>query len=265
MISGNTRVFAILADPVAQVRTPEFINRIFESRGEEAVLVPLHVGADQLPVVWQGLRATKNFQGMVVTVPHKTVAVSLCDEISDAARVVGAVNVVRKDREGRFIGDILDGEGFLAGLLQEGIDPATQRVLLLGAGGAGSAIAYSLARHGVRSLTIANRTRGKAQSLADTLLTHFPDLRVSATDQPDGDFDLVVNSTSLGMALSDPLPLDPSLLKPAMTVAEIIMKPKLTALLEAAQGVGCRIHYGEHMLACQSVGMANFMCDQEPA
>ena len=205
------------------------------------------------------MRDVINFGGMVVTVPHKTAIARLCDALTPDAAMVGAVNVVRRAPDGRLVGDILDGRGFVAGLRLSGIEPAGMRAYLAGAGGAANAIAFSLADAGVSLLTIHNRTRAKVEEMISRLRTVFPavELRVGS-DDPSG-HDLVVNATSLGMAESDPYPLDVNALTPVQTVAEIIMRPEITPLLVAARDKGCRIQLGMPMLAAQLDLMAKFM------
>lgn len=258
-ITGATRLFAILADPIHHVKTPQAINRLFAERGAEAVMVPMHVSSAGLPALVAGLRAMHNFEGFIATVPHKTAMVALCDEITSAAERIGAVNVVRRDAEGRLHGDILDGKGFVAGLRREGIEPAGKRVYLAGAGGAANAIAFALADAGVCHLTIANRTRAKARDLLDRLSSAYPALSVAIGTPDTAGHELVVNGTSLGLHADDALPCDVGTLDPSQTVAEIIMQPAQTPLLEAAMARGCRVHFGAPMLECQIELMAAFM------
>ena len=258
-ITGDTRLYAILADPIHHVKTPQSMNRLFKERGVNAVLVPMHVDAQHLHFAVAGLRAMRNLDGFVVTVPHKSAIVDLCDELTPAASRVGAVNVVRRDLDGRLHGDILDGRGFVAGLRTKGIDPAGMSVYLAGAGGAANAIAFALAEAGIRQLTIANRTSAKAMALIDRVAASYPDLALMAgTEDPSG-HDLVVNGTSLGLRPEDPVPCDVARLDPAQIVAEIIMHPAETPLLKAAKAKGCRIHFGAPMLACQIEMMVAFM------
>lgn len=258
-ISGTTRVFAILADPIHHVQTPQAMNRLFSSMGLDQVLVPFHVSPSDLERVVNGLRGIKSLDGFIVTVPHKTAIVDLCDSVSEAARLVGAVNVVTRTCDGKLHGEILDGEGFVSGLRQAGIELEGRAVYLAGAGGAANAIAFALAASGIGWLTIANRSREKATSLVDRLAKAFPDLQVTiGTNDPSG-YDLVVNGTSLGLKEGDPLPCDVTLLTADQVVAEIIMKPVITPLLAAAQKVGCRIHEGLPMLLCQIELMAAAM------
>ncbi len=259
MITGNTRLYAILADPVAQVRTPQALNEHFASIGEDAVLVPVHVAPDGLQAVLGGLRRMMNLAGFVVTVPHKITMAELCDELGPAARAIGSVNTVRRTPDGRLVGEMFDGTGFVGGLRRQGHDPAGQRVLLLGAGGAASAIAFALADAGARQVAVANRTRQRAETVVAHVHRALPQADIAVGDADPRGYDMVVNATSLGMRPDDPLPLDVARLDPQTLVAEIIMKPELTRLLEAARQRGCRIHYGRHMLDCQVDLMARFM------
>jgi shikimate dehydrogenase len=258
-VSGKTKLYGIVADPIGQVKAPEMMRKVFEQRGIDGVLMPMHVAPKDLSAFTQALRGIQNFGGMVVTVPHKTTIGVLLDEITAAARTVGAVNIVRRDPDGRLFGDILDGRGFVAGLRLHGIEPKGKKILLAGAGGAANAIAFALAEAGATQLAVYNRSADKVRAMFARLAPVYPQVElVLGTRDPQG-YDLVVNATSLGMASADPLPLDASLLNAEQTVAEIIMAPALTPLLAAAQARGCRIQYGAPMLACQIELMADFM------
>jgi shikimate dehydrogenase len=134
VITGQTRVLAILGDPLEQARAPMLINAALAERGQDAVLVPLRVARGDLAPVIEGLRAVESFRGAVVTMPHKSAVVALLDDVSPEARQLGACNVIRRDPDGRLIGTMLDGEGFTAALRRAGHDVLGQRVFLAGAG-----------------------------------------------------------------------------------------------------------------------------------
>lgn len=264
-ITGATRLYTIVADPIGQVRAPEVLNHYFQDAGHDGVMVPVHVDAAGLSAVLDGFRRTKNMGGFVITVPHKTAVAQACDELGPTGRVVGSVNAVRREPDGRLVGEMFDGKGFVAGLRLKGHEPAGKRVLLLGAGGAAGAIAYALLEAGVASLVIANRTRAKAEAVIERLRPDFPDADVRAGDADPADCDIVVNATSLGMKPDDALPIDVSLLQPRHLVAEIIMKPETTALLARAGEAGCTVHYGRHMLDEQIRLIAEFLGVQAKA
>ena len=258
-ITGKTRLYAIVADPIHHVKTPQSINRLLEERGIDGVMVALHVNAEQLSAAISGLRAIDNLGGFVVTVPHKTAIISLCDEVTDAAMQIGAANVVRREADGRLVADMLDGKGFIAGLLRSGIAVRDRSVYLAGAGGAANAIAFALAEAGIARLTIGNRTKGKAVDLIQRLSLAYPSLSAQVGTTDPAGHDLVVNATSLGLRAGDPLPLAVAKLSASQTVCEIIMDPADTPLLVAAKEKGCAIQYGAPMLAGQVELMAAFM------
>lgn len=258
-ISGQTKIYVIVADPIQQVKTPQNINKWIGRAGADAVLVPMHVAAENLKDWVLAMRSIKNLGGMVVTVPHKMAIKEYCDELTPAAKMVGAVNIIRRELDGRFIGDILDGQGFVAGLKRSKIAITGKKVMLCGAGGAANAIAFALAQEGISALGIYNRTRPKVDEMISRLKPLYPRVQLYAcTDNP-VDFDIIVNATSLGMSDTDPMPFNAGKLVSDQIVAEIIMKPALTPLLAVAQSKGCTIQFGLPMLECQIDLMANFM------
>lgn len=257
-ITGQTRVLAILADPIAHVKAPPLINAIAVKRGKDAVMVPLQVAPKDLPQAFEMLRKIKSFDGGIITVPHKNAALALCDEVSPRAQLVGAINVIQRSSDGRILGDVLDGIGFMAGLKAAGHQLQGKRVFLAGAGGAAKAIAEACGAEQVARVTIYNRTTARAQELCDRLATAYPDTEfVAGGARPLGE-DIVINGTSLGMNPQDALPLDPERLTPAMVVAEVIMVPEITPLLAAAQAKGCRLQLGKPMLDHQAELMSDF-------
>ncbi len=258
-ISGLTRFVGIVADPIGHVMAPGLLNALYASRGADVVMVPMHVRPEQLGQVVQGLRGIASFDGFVATIPHKTAMPALCDALTPEARQAGAVNIVRRTPEGRMIGGLLDGLGFVAGLRASGIEPRGLGAYVAGAGGAGSAIAWALAAAGVTRLTLANRTAQRAQALAQRIAARHPALQLAVGSADPSGHELVVNGTSLGMQPGDPLPLDATRLEPAQIVAEIIMKPAETALMAAARARGCRVQPGLPMLSAQVALMAEFM------
>lgn len=258
-ITGTTRLFGILADPIHHVKTPQRLNELFASTGYDGVCVPLHAKADKLAGVLDGLRAMENLGGVIVTVPHKTAVLALADDATPEARLIGAANVLRREPDGRLVAHMLDGEGFVRGLESTGVSLRGKTLYLAGAGGAANAIGFAVVAAGVARLTIGNRTAAKAEDLKKRILSLHPqaDIVIGTTD-PSG-HDVVVNATSLGLTPGDPLPLDVAKLEPKQLVCEIIMQPKDTALLVAARARGCPVHYGAPMLASQIELMAQFL------
>lgn len=259
---GRLRLYGLIGDPVAQVRAPHPATRRLRDLGANAALLPFHLPAPHLAQVFASLRLLGNFDGMVITVPHKMPMAALLDTLSDRARLVGAVNLARREPDGRWHGDIMDGVGFCRGLAVTGFDPAGQVAFVIGGGGAGSAVAVELARAGA-NLRIYDVMPDRAEALAAKLRAAGYDAQAAARPDPAGAA-LVVNATPLGMQPGDPLPVDPALLTPDMLVAEVVMKPPVTAFLDAARQLGCRIQLGEQVMLQQLDAMVQFFAETAP-
>lgn len=251
-ISGKTRIMFILADPVAHIRGSVVLTRELRALGHDIAISPLHVGPVDLEGAVRAIRSFQNVVGFGVTIPHKIAVCPFIDELLPQAKLVGSVNFVRRDPDGRLIGDNIDGAGFIDGARASGIDFKGKRVLQIGAGGAGRSIAFSIAASGAAALGISNRTEAKARDLAQAARAAYPGCDAFATPAEATGYDAIVNTTSLGMKPDDPLPIaDPSHLTSGMTVSEIIMSPEMTPLLLEAQRRGCRISLGKTMLEHQ--------------
>ncbi|MCZ7934790.1 shikimate dehydrogenase [Agrobacterium leguminum] len=252
MISGSTKTFYMIAHPIHHVRTPEIINPVFEARGIDAIMVPVHFTPEDFKTGWEAIRRTQNLGGIVVSVPFKELAYELSDEVDEMARPLGAVNVVRRTGVGKLVATNLDGDGFLRGMLNGGHDAKGRKALVIGAGGAGKAISFALAGSGCASLRITDVNGDRATALVEDIRRRYGDLDVTVSDNALSDVDLVVNATPCGLhPETDPLPLDTDLLRPGMIVADIVMKPRDTPLLKAAVSAGCDVRYGAGMLDTQ--------------
>lgn len=247
-ITGKTQIMFVLAHPVDHVRASAVLNAHFRATGQDIAVSPLHVLPDDLGTVLGAIRKMRNVVGFGVTIPHKIDVIAHLDSTTEAARQVGAVNFVRRHADGTLTGDNLDGVGFVSGLRKNGVQIEGRRALQSGAGGAGRAVAFALAAAGVAELAIVNRDREKAEALAAAICARHPSCRASADPFWDRPFDLVVNTTSLGMKSSDPLPIDIARIDPAATVAEVVMTPPVTPLIEAARERGCKTVDGRIML-----------------
>lgn len=257
-VSGDTRVYAIVGDPIAQARSPLVFNEIFQRLGVNAVLVPMQVPVAALPTAIAGLKSIVNLDGIVVTVPHKIAMTALVDRLMPIARKVGAINCMRRTGDGEWIGEMFDGEGFARGLRKQGHEPRGMRVFLAGAGGAGKAVAHALASAGVQSLQVVDMDPAKQAALVTELARSYPGLEVKAAGTEPSGVDLVVNATPCGMAADDPLPFSIDRLDERTLVADIIMKPERTRLICQAEERGLRTQLGRHMLENQAEVVAEF-------
>jgi shikimate dehydrogenase len=212
-------------------------------------------GADALPTLIAAAK-TMGFSGLNITYPCKQAVIPLLDELSDEARAMGAVNTV-VFRDGRAIGHNTDGSGWRWGFERTLPDADLSRVVLLGAGGAGSAIAHSLMRMRTAALVIVDRDGVRADALAAELNKQYGGSRASATTAAAEALQGatgVVHATPTGMDKLPGLPLGAELLRPDLFVAEIVYFPLETALLEAARALGCRTVDGGTMAVGQAIG-----------
>ncbi len=263
-LDGETRLFAILGDPIAQVKSPGGITQAMVRRGANAILVPMHVRPAEYDAFMRAAPGIQNLEGLVMTVPHKIPATVYVETLTDRARFLGACNILRRITPGGgWHADATDGYGCVTAMTSAGFDPAGKRALLIGAGGAGSAIALSLVEAGVAELAIHDAMTdrrdsliGRLNALANSNGRGTP-VRGGSTD-PTG-FDLAVNATPLGMKPTDPLPMDVGRLSPSAFAADVITAPVVSPFLEAAGARGCRTQTGVDMFSAQVEFIADFL------
>lgn len=172
MITGKTRYYAILGDPIEQALSPVVHNAAFEALGMDAVMLGCRVTPEELKKAVEGTRAL-HFEGLAVTMPHKTAIIPLLDEWEEKIDFLGAVNVVTC-KNGVYKGYNTDGDGFVQNMKQNGTDPAGKRVFLFGAGGAARGLGYALLESGVSSLTVCNIDEPMAMAMIGPLRKRFP-------------------------------------------------------------------------------------------
>jgi shikimate dehydrogenase len=248
MLNGDTRIIAHVGYPTATFKSPMIYNPWFEKQGVNAAVVPLGVRAENFRVAFPEICRFTNFHGALITMPHKVSVIAFLDDASTAVKVAGSCNAVRRDAEGRLIGDMFDGAGFVRGVSRHGRSLRDMRVLIVGSGGVGSAIAASSAAAGAAEIALYDVSQAVMDALAGRLRQNYPTLRVTTgSNDPEG-FDVVVNATPLGMKAGDPMPLDVSRLAPSTYVGEVVMKHETTAFLAAARSKGCEVQIGVDML-----------------
>ena len=250
-ITGTTRVFYILGDPVAQVRAPEVYNHLFQRHGIDAVLVPLKLPAAALAgFLEHGLKA-ENIGGFWATMPHKPALAELLHPTDPVAMIAGAVNAVRRLADGRLEAALFDGIGFVKGLDYFGIPLKGRRVLVVGAGGGAHAVAAAVAQRGPAVLAIYNRSPDRAHALADRLQPIVGGAASVARSADPAGFNLIVNCTSQGLKPDDALPFDPARVDAGAAVVDIIMSRQATPLLRDCRARGLQAEAGFEMLVQQ--------------
>lgn len=248
MICGTTSLIAHIGYPTFTFKSPQIYNPYFSHAGIDAVVVPMGCQAADYPGFLRAVFTLTNITGALITMPHKVSTVGLLQHASTAVHIAGACNAVRRNAAGELEGDLFDGEGFVRGVRRKGVQLAGQRVLVVGAGGVGRAIAASLAAAGVAALHLFDIHAPAAEQLAGRLRQHYPQLQVhTGSNDPQG-MAVVVNATPLGMQPGDSLPLDTSRLQTNCLVGEVVLRTEMTPLLIAAQQRGCRVQVGSDML-----------------
>jgi shikimate dehydrogenase len=247
-INGHTEVIAHIGFPTHAFKAPMIYNPYFEQQGINALVVPMGCKVEDYPVFLRAIFKLSNIRGALITMPHKVSTLALLDEVLPAAAIAGACNAVRLGPQGQLQGDMFDGEGFVRGVLRKGFKLQGTRVLVVGAGGVGSAIAASLAAAGVAAISLFDVNAAAAEALAGRLRAHYPALQVATGSNDPAGHALVVNATPMGMNEGDALPIDVSRIAPATFVGEVVMRTEMTAFLNAARARGCPVQVGSDML-----------------
>ena len=248
MITGTTALLAHIGWPTHAFKAPMIYNPYFERACIDAVVVPMGCREDNYPAFLRAVFTLENIRGALITMPHKASTVGLLDVRSAAVEIAGACNAVRRDREGRLVGDLFDGEGFVRGLRRKGCVVSGASVLVVGAGGVGSAIAASLAAAGARSIALFDVNAERADALEARLRLHYTSLELRTGSRDPAGLDIVVNATPLGMSDGDAMPLDVTRIASATFVGEVVMRSEMTPFLKAAAERGCRFQVGTDML-----------------
>lgn len=259
-IDGETRVVAILGDPIAQAKSPQLFNALFNRHGVNAVLVPFLVPSANLGRVLEGLRGVANLAGVIVTVPHKLQASAYATQLSEAAQQTGAVNCLRREADGSWTGAMFDGTGFIKGLQGRQHVVRGKSALIVGTGGAGVAVAHALIDAGIASLDLFDKDTASLQRLVGALRARESGTVIRESEAcAQATHDLVVNATPCGMRADDPVPIDLSNAGPRAVVADLIMKPAETRLLADAKVRNLTAHPGHHLLENAVEAMASFL------
>lgn len=261
IITGHTGLTGLLGSPVSHSISPLMHNEAFRLLNLDYVYLCFDVGTDTLKTAVEGLK-TIGIKGFNCTMPDKNLMCELCDELSPAARMIGAVNTVLNDN-GKLIGHNTDGVGYMRSVADAGFSIIGKKMTLLGAGGAAVSICTQAALDGVSSIDIYNRpgkNYERAVALADTL-NKETSCQVNVYDIADsksltdsiGESAILVNGTSLGMAPNtDTCPInDASVFHSGLIVSDIIYNPRETKLLSLAKAHGCPTFNGLYMLLYQ--------------
>jgi shikimate dehydrogenase len=260
-LNGATRLYPIVGDPIAQVKSPAGVSETLQAAGLNALVVPMHLESSAFASTMQTLNAVRNVDGFIITVPHKFAAATACATLSPRAQFLGTANTLRRNPDGSWHGDMFDGLGYVAALRKNGCEPQGKRALLVGAGGAGSAIAHALVEAGVLELAIHDPDDARRSSLIERLQSLKKAVVVAGSRDPSG-YDIVLNATPVGMQQSDPTPVDTTRLTAQMFVGDVITAPAVTTMLQAARSLGCGTQTGADRFAAVRDLMVAFLLEK---
>jgi len=261
-------IYGVIGDPIEHSLSPQMHNAAFKKLGLNCIYLPFRVKPRYLKSAIMGMRAL-NIRGFNVTTPHKTAVVKFLCELDEAAQEVGAVNTIDND-EGRLVGYNTDGLGALKALQEKNEDPSGKSVVLIGAGGAARAIAFTLARR-ARSILILNRTQHRAVKLAEDIERKLGKkilARPLARDsllQSLHDADILINATSVGMyPRIEQTVATRKVLHSGIVVFDIVYNPVKTLLLREAEAAGAKTITGVGMLVHQGAEAFKIWTNRSP-
>ncbi|MCU1222720.1 MAG: putative dehydrogenase [Edaphobacter sp.] len=212
-LSGETLLYPIIGDPISFVKSPQNMTAEFERRGHNGICVPMKVPDRALEDFVRAVRPVINIGGLLVTMPHKNAMFAHCASSSETSKLLGVVSIAKRNQDGTWHGEMLDGIAFVSAMKQQDAKPEGARILQVGAGGAGSAIAVALLDAGVRELVLHDTNQPRLHELIKLLSELGRGSVVAGPPDPDG-CDIIVNATPMGMHAKDPLPVEAHLLAP---------------------------------------------------
>lgn len=257
-VDDSTMLLGTVSHPDTRLLMPEIMGHWLGANGINGVWLPFKVRQNRLRHLVAGLKILENLRGFSVAVPYKEAVVPLLDGITDRARAVGAVNLVRRDADGRLFGDMVDGVAFVRGLKKRRGSVAGATVWLVGTGVEGRAIAFALAEAGVKSICMEAGGANDIDGLMARLGEAFPRILLTKGPPPPAEMDIAINASERGRLLEDIEPLDPAMLRPGAWVADIITRPAMTRLLSKAEALGHNICPGRFLLQNQVTNYAEF-------
>jgi shikimate dehydrogenase len=260
-LSGATRVHIIVGDPIAQVKSPFGMTQAFESNDKNAICIPAQVPTKDLKQWFEGMSLARNVDGIIVTIPHKFDCHALCTTRSPRADFLGAVNTIRRNADGSWHGDMFDGLGYVKAIESKGFQLQNKKALLVGAGGAGSAIAHAMVLAGVGELAIHDENADRRESLIQRLNSLQLGHVKAGNSNPSG-CDVAINATPMGMRDGDPSPIDIEAITPNMFIGCVITAPAVPPLIAAARAKGCNTSTGADMFVQVRELMVQFLLAQ---
>lgn len=263
-ISGHTHLISLLGSPIRHSMSPATHNTSFQKLGVDSVYVVFDVVQDDLPSIVTAMKHMDGWDGSNVTMPCKQAIIPLLDGLSDSAELMGAVNVLKKESDGRITGHNTDGIGMMQTLRNHGVEISGATITVVGPGGAGSAILVQAALDGASKVHVFAREGGPSYNHSIDLLPRVQEktsceMILHAFEDKDvmskaiAESDILINATPVGMGDESTESAVPAeIIKEGMVVADAVYHPRMTKLLQDAQDKNCKIVGGIGMMIEQA-------------
>ena len=261
-IDGRTRMYAIIGDPIEQVRSPETVTWEMQKRGLNAVLFPLHLQSDEFESAMPSILAIRNLHGLIFTIPYKARAMRYASHVGQQARLAGSLNALARRPDDTWAGEMFDGLGCVEAFRRHDYPIEGQSLMLIGLGGAGSAIGLAMASQRPRRMRLYDLDPGRCERMREAIGRISPDIEIEIGPPSVDGFDILLNATPVGMLVDARKPLAAERLDPSLIVFDAIVKPEMTPLLTLATNSGCRIVKGREMMLGQIARIADFFVEQ---
>lgn len=258
MITGKTRLYFMLGHPIAQVKTPQIFNAMLSDANINSVVLALNVKPENLADTVRSLKQVDNVAGFFVTIPHKISMLEFADTLLPSSHRTGATNALRREKDGSWSADMFDGIGFVNALEKKSLSVKNKRIRLYGAGGAGKAIAVSLADAGAQAISFVDPSQEKAIAISQQLQQHCPDTDFGVDSISWQEADVIINASPVGMNDNDPMPEAIGHLSPDTLIGDVIIRPERTALITHAEACGCQWVDGTDMHSGQMAALMKF-------
>lgn len=257
-INGRTRLYGIVGDPIEQVRSPEMVTYEMHSRQINAVLLPIHVRVDEFDTTISHILGIQNLDGLIFTIPFKARAMRLAQHVGPQARTVDAINALARRPDGQWAGEIFDGLGCVEGFRRRGYSLTDKSVMLIGLGGAGSAICAAVAAEQPRAMRIFDLDASRCERMAAAVRRISPSTQVVIGTPTVQDMDVLLNASPVGMLGDLRLPIEADSFPAELTVFDAIVTPEQTPLLALAERCGCPVVRGREMMRGQISRMVDY-------
>ena len=250
-VNGKTRVYGIVGDPIEQVRSPEMVTWEMQRRHHNALLIPIHVARDEFDSVMPNIMRIRNLDGLIFTIPFKAQAIAMAKNLGPQASQIGAINALKKHRNGEWSGEIFDGMGCVEAFKRRGISIQDKRLQLIGLGGAGSAICVALAYEHPRLMRLFDLNPQTIERMVKLVKKISPQTDIEVGEPHSEGVDILFNASPVGMLSDARLPLVAEKFNKELIVFDAIVMPENTPLLTLAQDCGCEVVRGREMMLGQ--------------